>query len=262
MKRKYKQSEILKPSYQIFNDSCTKINWPLNTDLFISKLPTCKKDGYSKGLVGFIANKAYYSLNNNSLAFVIASSLKEDKTIPFEIVKIFIAAGFKYIDHIVWYKNKFTPTQGGKRLNNMYDFVFMFAKGNNYHLDRSAISYLKNKIHPDNNNKYICAGNLWFIKVDEQEMLPYELINVIIKLSNLLPNSLIIDPMMGHGTTCKVSLNCLHSFWGCETDKTKYKQCQKIIKEYYNAHKAKSKRNKLQRKRAPRKSKKHIRSAR
>ncbi len=236
-------NNILKPTYQIFNNSCTQVTWPINADLFISKLPSSKADGYSKGLIGFIANKAYYSLNNNSLAFVIVSSLKEDKTIPFEIIKIFISAGFKYIDQIIWYKNKFTPTQGGKRLNNVYDSIFMFAKGTNYHLNRSAIAYLKNNLYPDNSHDYKCAGNLWFIKVNRYDTLPYELIKVIIQLANLLPNSLIIDPMMDVGVTCRAALNSLHSFWGCEADKRKYKQCKRVIKEFLYTHTNKYRKN-------------------
>jgi DNA modification methylase len=216
---------LLEPEYTITQKSPTDARWPQNIDLLITKLPSTDKDGYTQGLVGAIANKTYTGMNPNSLAFVIVSSYKEQKERPYLIVEVFKKAGFTFIDTIVWEKNKYTPTQGGKRLNNVYDFVFLFAKGENYHLDREAIAYLR-----EGHEEYLCAGNVWRVKVDEKDSVPQELAEAIIKLSNLLPNSMIIDPFMDSGAVLKATLSLKHSFWGCEQNQLKYKRCKEAVR--------------------------------
>lgn len=237
---KFNLDAILRPSYQIYNKPCTSMEWPINAGLMITKVPATTKDGYSKGYMAYIANRAYYSLDSNSLAFIIVSSYKEEKIRPFEVIEQMVAAGFKFIDFIIWIKNKYIPTQGNKRLNNVFDFVLMFSKGDNYHLNRESVAFLKNRLDVQNDNEYLCAGNVWKIKIDDREFVPYELIECLIRVANLLPNTLIIDPIMGNGTTLKVSLDHTHSFWGCESDKLRYDQCKKVIREFNNADQTKS----------------------
>lgn len=224
--------DVLEPSYLLLNEECTSVSWPENIDMFFTRLPSTEKEGYAKGLVGYIANRAYFNMNNNSLAFVLISSLKEEKQRPFSIIDSFTTAGFNFIDTIVWVKNKFIPTQGSKRLNNVYDFVFMFSKGENYHLDRESISHLKNRLDAEETNQYLCGGNVWKIKINDNESVPVELVDSVIKLSNILPNSLIADPFMADGATLQAAMNGMHSFWGCEKDLQKYSKCKKIIKKH------------------------------
>jgi hypothetical protein len=218
---------VLEPTYTILGKPCTNVNWPQNIDLMVTKLPSTAKEGYSRGLVGYVANRAYSNMNNDSLAFVVMSSYKEEKKRPLMIIDIFEEAKFNYIDIIVLKKNKFIPIQGNKRLNNVYDFMFMFSKGDNYHLDRSSIIHLRGA-----GEDYICPGNLWDIKVDDKDSISSELVNDIISLSNLLPNSLIADPFGGTGATLQAALNNKHSYWGCELDKTKYQKMQKVVRSY------------------------------
>jgi DNA modification methylase len=219
----------LQPTYEIIPRMPTEtVRWPMNIDLMVTKLPSTEKEGYTQGLVGYIANRCYQNMNANSLAYVIVSSFKEEKRRPFKVVEIFEQAGFTFVDTIIWEKNKYTPTQGGKRLNNVYDFIFQFAKGDNYHLDRESIAHLRK----DGAGDYLCAGNIWRIKVDEKDSLPKELVDCILKLSNLLPDSTIVDPFMDTGATLKAALEGQHSFWGCEPDPLKFKRCTKVVKEY------------------------------
>ena len=229
------QAQTLEPEYQIFNDSPTKIAWPRTVDLLITKLPATEKDGFTKGLAGFIANKAFTAMNPNSLAYVIVSSFKEDKARPFAVVDIFVNAGFNFVDSIVWLKNKFIPTQGSKRLNNVYDFVFFFSKGDNYHLNRPSVSYLKKNVRPDEestSDEYLCPGNAWAIKIADKDTTPVELIDCLIKLSNVLPNSVIVDPFMDTGAVLQAALQNGHSFWGTETEKAKFKKCKAIVEKF------------------------------
>jgi len=80
-------SFIFKPSYQIHNKPFAMLEWPANAGLLITKLPATTKEGYSKGFMALLANRAFYSLDNNSLAFIIVSSYKEEKTRPFEVIE-------------------------------------------------------------------------------------------------------------------------------------------------------------------------------
>lgn len=218
---------VLEPSYTILGKSCTEVNWPQNIDLMITKLPATFKEGYTRGLIGYVANRAYSNMNNDSLAYVVMSSYKEEKKRPLMVIDIFEKAKFNYIDIIVLKKNKFIPIQGNKRLNNVYDFMFMFSKGENYHLDRSSVVHLRGS-----KEDYICPGNLWDVKVEDKDSLPSDLVKNILSLSNLLPNSMIVDPFCGTGSTLKAALESRHSFWGCEDKEEKYKSMKKIVKQY------------------------------
>lgn len=226
-----KGTYTLEPAYTILPKLSTSARWPQNIDLLITRLPSSEREGYTQGLMAAVANQTYQHMNANSLAYVIVSSYKESKNRPYLITQTFEAAGFQFVDTIIWEKNKYTPTQGGKRLNNVFDFVFQFAKGDNYHLARESIAYLRREGHGD----YLCAGNVWRIKTDEKDSVPQELAEVAIKLSNLLPNSLIVDPFMDSGAVLRAALKMQHSFWGTELDSLKYKRCQKIVKDYRNA---------------------------
>jgi len=119
----------------------------------------------------------------------------------------------------------------------------MFSKGDNYHLDRKSIAFLKNRLDSQSQTSHLCAGNVWKIKIDDREFVPYELVECLIKVSNLLPNTLILDPIMGNGTTLRVALDYIHSFWGGELDPTKYNQCKKIIREFNDADQTKDKKD-------------------
>ena len=224
-------SDILKLTWELHPKNCQDVMWPLNADLLITHMPVSFAKGYGKGIAGFIANKAFSSLNNNCLAFVVVSSLKEDKLRPYEVIQAFVAAGFKYIDTIVWIKNKIGQTQGSKRLNNSYDHILMLAKGVNYHLNRQSIAHIRNRID-GNSNEYICPGNAWKIAISKQFTLPEELITYLIKLANLIPNSMILNPFAEDGSILKVANDMGHSYWGTEKDKKLYAKCKRIIKGF------------------------------
>jgi len=227
---------IVQPQFMIVNAGCTEVEkWPQSVDLLITKLPVTEKEGYTSGNVSYVANQTYYHMNNNSLGYVIVSAYKDDKSRPYDVIKIFEKAGFNFIDTLIWVRNKFTPTQGGKRLNNVYDFILQFAKGDNYHLDRAAVSYLKSAFddkESDSSKEHLCPGNVWRIKMDDKDVLPDELIQCLIDVSNIIPKSTIIDPFMQDGIVLRLALKNSLGFWGCEADRNQFKKCKTIIKDY------------------------------
>ena len=223
------QLKMLESTYTIIPKPVTEVSiWPRDIALLITSFPVTEKEGFSRGLAGFVANKAFSSMNNNSLLYLVVPSLKEGKERPFALVDIFTSVGFQFIDTIIWLKNRFVPTQGTKRLNNVFEFVFMFSKGDSYHLNRESISYLKKDSIPDCVEDYVCPGNCWRVKVDQKDATPTELYECMIKLSNILPNSTIVDPFVT-GPTLKAALQQGHSFWGCTDDKRVLKDCKEII---------------------------------
>ena len=217
----------------VHTKDCTKNDWPPSIDLMLTKLPSSEEEGYSKGLMGFVANRCFSNMNQSGLVYAVVSSYKEDKNRPWEIAKTFQDAGFSFVDTIIWFKSKFTPTQGSKRLNNIYDYVFMFSKGDGYHLNREGIAYLKDRMGDGEKvEEHLCPGNLWKVKVDEKDQISYELAKVVTTLANVIPKSLVVDPFMGSDSVLRISLENSYNFWGCEPDRAKLNKHTKLIKKF------------------------------
>lgn len=131
--------------------------------------------------------------------------------------------GFKQVEEIVWLKSitvpngdgklhsmgHFTPVKG-KRLNPLFEYIFVFAKTDKYKFNREAL-YVP---YADKSNvgRYAktdgrCIGDVWFIayptigqtkKKKYPAQFPVELAKRCIKLS---PPGPVLDPMCGGGAT-------------------------------------------------------------
>lgn len=222
---------VTEPTYVVHNRSCAQLKqlkWPTGIDLMLTRLPATERDGYSRGLVGLVANEAFYHMHPHGLAFVVIQSYKEDKARAHEVINEFRLAGFSFIETIIWVKSQYTPTQGGKRLNNVFDYILFFARGDGYHLNRKAIAPLRRRISRDDTES-ACAGNVWIIDSADKNELPEELIETIFALTNLLPGSTVVDPFMGDGDVLRMALKNNLSFWGCEADRKGYSRAIESI---------------------------------
>lgn len=219
---------LVRGEHTLVNDSCHLSEWPVNISLVVTRVPAPDKDG--DAILRVMATQAYYHMSPNSLVYLIVNSCKDQKTRPWEIISTMQAAGFRFIDNIIWIKDKFTPVQGGKRLNNVYDNILMFSKGDNYHLDRKAVSHLRNRIFKDAKN-HLCPGNVWFIPSEDRDVIPDELIQTIFDVSNVFPESCVADPFMLDGAILRVSVKNSLSFWGCEKNKERFQTCKRILDE-------------------------------
>ena len=119
----------------------------------------------------------------------------------------------------------------GKRsevnLVNSHDYVFHFCNGDVWKIDRMPVRrYLK---VPDEVN---CMGNLWKVEVGSlDDAYSVDLADLLIRLADILPASLIFDPFGNSSALIKVALKLGHSAWIFEKDSKKFVKYNKLIKD-------------------------------
>ncbi len=225
-------------SFKLYNQDCVlgmiKYINDNSINLIVTSPPYKEQDGFSWSLVNGVAEQCYRVLKNNSLCFVNFGHLADHKSRPFEVAMVFEDTGFIWIDTITWIKNHYTPIQGKKRLNNLTEFIFMFAKGKDYSLDRLAIGVPytdKSNIGRYNDKDLRCPGNAWFIPYKtiqrkeqkyHKDRFPVELPRRCIKLSGIPKGSFVLDPFGGSMTTGVACYELGMKFIGFEIDKNTF----------------------------------------
>ncbi len=152
----------------------------------------------------------------------------ECKARPFEIANIMTEVGFNHIDNIIVEKSWLPGKRSESNLVNSHEYVLHFCNGKVWNLDRLPI-----KEYLSLGEDVSCPGNTW--KVDTgslEESYPLDLAELLIKMTDALPGSIIFDPYMGTSAALKASLTYGHSFYGFEMDQRKLKRYKKIIGEY------------------------------
>jgi site-specific DNA-methyltransferase (adenine-specific) len=222
-------------NYQIYNINCIEgmrqYIKDLSIDLIVTSPPYKEGDGFSWQLIKEVAKECYRVLKNNSLCYINFGHLAGNKSRPFKVAMKFEDAGFKWIDTIVWVKNHYTPLQGNKRVNNLTEFIFQFAKGKSYKLDRLSIGvpYVdKSNIGRYSDKDLRCRGNYWYIPYEtiqnksqklHKDRFPVGLPMNCIKLSNLKEGDIVLDPFVGSMTTGVACKELGMVFIGFEIDK-------------------------------------------
>jgi len=213
----------------------TDLYW--NTiDLVITSPPYKDVDGYSKDLMYGTFSKTYDAQKDNTLLFLNFGHLADFKTRPFDVVKILTEdIGYKLNDTIIWIKNHYTPIQGSVRLNNLFEYVFMFHKGKMPKIDRLSIGVpyvCKGNVGRFAESDLKCGGNLWHVNYEtivskkqklHNDRFPVELPERCIKLSGIKEGSVVLDPFSGSGTTGVACQNLGMNYLGFEISKKHYK---------------------------------------
>lgn len=196
----------------------------LSVDLVITSPPYKEKDGYSPRLIKSVASELYRVMKNGTLAFVNFGHLAGHKGRPFECAKEF-ANYFEWVDTIIWVKSSefhgghFSPINSDYRMNNMFEYIFQFSKGE-AKIDRLAlgIPYMEKSnikrygVFDEEQNKQDirCAGNVWYVgyptvqskkQKPHKDMFPEEIPTRCLKLADLPKGSTVLDPFFGSGTT-------------------------------------------------------------
>lgn len=204
-------------------------------NLIITSPPYKEQDGFSWQLIQNVAKECYRVLKNNSLCYINFGHLAGNKSRPFIVAAEFEKVGFNWIDTIVWIKNHYTPIQGNKRVNNLTEFIFQFAKSKNYQLDRLSIGVPytdKSNIGRYSDKDLRCGGNVWHIPYEtiqnkEQKLhkdrFPVGLPARCIKLSNLERGDVVLDPFGGSMTTGVACAELEMGFVGFEIDEEMFK---------------------------------------
>lgn len=202
--------------------------WPKNTEVCITRVPIRKRDGFDPENFAAFAEKLKNHMVPNGIVFLICYAPIEAKWRPFEIAKIMADKGFTHIDNIIMQKTWFPGKRSEVNLVNSHEYILHFCNGNVWKLDRLPIrQYLKT------DNEVTCPGNTWQIQTGSlDEAYPVDLAELLIRMTDCLPGSVIFDPYGGGTGSLKASLKLGHSYFGFEQDEKQLKKYEKIVKEY------------------------------
>ena len=202
--------------------------WPANIEICLTRIPIRKRDGWNIEEFNKFAKKLKTSMVSNGVVFLICYATTEAKWRPFEIAKAMVEAGFTHVDNIVIKKTWFPGKRSETNLVNSHEYVLHFCNGNVWKLDRLPIrQYLQLE------DELSCPGNTWEIETGSlDESYPSDLAELLIRMTNCLPGSVVFDPYGGATGALKAALKFGHSFFGFESDKKQLKKYEKIINNF------------------------------
>lgn len=202
--------------------------WPNNIEVTVCRIPIRKRDGYSKDNIVKLAKKLKSHTVKNGIVFFICYAPNECKNRPFEVASIMSDNGFNHVDNIVIEKSWLPGKRSESNLVNSHEYVLYFCNGKVWNLDRLPI-----KQYLDIDEDVSCPGNTWKIKTGSlEESYPLDLAELLIRITDSLPGSVIFDPYMGTSSALQASLKLGHSFYGFETDQRKLNKYKKLVDEY------------------------------
>lgn len=202
--------------------------WPANTEICITRIPIRKRDGWDEEKFKEFAKRLKTNMVPNGIVFLICYAPIEAKWRPFEVAKLMSDIGFTHIDNIVIKKTWFPGKRSETNLVNSHEYVLHFCNGNVWKLDRLPLrAYMKV------NDALSCPGNTWEIETGSlDESYPVDLAELLIRMTNCLPGSVVFDPYCGGTGSLKAALKLGHSFFGFETDKKQLKKYEKVVQDH------------------------------
>lgn len=223
-------SSLFKTTVRIQEMDCMHPDavWCANTEICITRVPIRKRDGWDEVKFLEFAKKLKSSMVSNGVVFLICYAPIEAKARPFEVAKIMTDVGFNHVDNIVIKKTWFPGKRSETNLVNSHEYVLHFCNGDVWKLDRLPLrQYLK--IH----DELSCPGNTWEIQTGSlDESYPVDLAELLIRMTNCLPGSVVFDPNCGGTGSLKASLKLGHSFFGFEQDKKQLKKYEKVVSDF------------------------------
>lgn len=202
--------------------------WPKNTEVVLTRVPIRKRDGYDPEKFAEFATRLKNHMVPNGIVFLICYAPIEAKWRPFELAKIMADAGFTHVDNIVVKKSWFPGKRSEVNLVNSHEYVMHFCNGNVWKLDRLPV-----RQHMKTESDVTCPGNSWVVETGSlDESYPAELAELLIRMTDCLPGSVIFDPYGGGTAALKAALKLGHSYYGFETDEKQLKKCEKLVKEH------------------------------
>ena len=201
--------------------------WPHNIELCVTRVPIRKRDGYSPENMKKFAKKLRVNMVRNGIVFLVCYAPVEAKWRPFEVAKIMADEGFNHIDNIIVEKSWFPGKRSEVNLVNSHEYVMYFCNGDVWKLDRLPIrEYLQTS------EDVSCPGNTWKVTTGSlDESIAPDLAELLLRMTDALPGSIIFDPYMGNQSTMLASLKLGHSFHGFEKDIKRVKRYEKALKK-------------------------------
>jgi hypothetical protein len=202
--------------------------WPHKVEICITRVPIRKRDGYDDMMMRGFAHKLKSNMVKNGIVFLVCYAPSECKHRPFEVAKHMVDAGFQHIDNIIIQKSWFPGKKSNINLVNSHEYVLYFCNGDVWNLDRLPIrDYL------NTSEEITCPGNTWKVETGSlDESIPLDLAELLLRMTDALPGSIVFDPFMGNQSTMQTSIKLGHSFYGFEKDPKRVKKYEKFIKKY------------------------------
>ncbi|UCG04348.1 MAG: site-specific DNA-methyltransferase [Candidatus Heimdallarchaeota archaeon] len=165
--------------------------------------------------------ECYRVLNPRGVFFLNIGDAAPDQGISENVAQLAVKTGFHRLQTIIWIKSflgkgHFTPSGGSRRLNNLWESIFVLVKDRKkYHINPKAIGIPyadKSNIGRYANEDLRDAGNVWLvpyskttgatIKKGHEAPFPVELPYKCIKLAE---GETVLDPFVGIGSTLAAS---------------------------------------------------------
>lgn len=209
--------------------------WPMNTEVCFTRVPIRKRDGFEIESFKKFAEKLKQHMIPNGIVFLICYAPMEAKSRPFEIAKAMTDVGFHHIDNIIVQKTWFPGKRSEVNLVNSHEYVLHFCNGNVWKLDRLPVrQYL------DTDDDVSCPGNTWRVETGSlDESYPVELAELLIRMTDCLPGSIIFDPYGGGTGSLRAALKLGHTFFGFNIDGKIAVKSDAVVKEYIENNKFK-----------------------
>ena len=202
--------------------------WPKNIECCITRVPIRKRDGFDIEKLKKFAQKLKDHVIPNGIVFLICYAPTEAKYRPFEVAKTMADVGFNHIDNIIVKKTWFPGKRSETNLVNSHEYVLHFCNGDVWKLDRLPI-----RKYMETDSEVSCPGNTWEIETGSlDEAYPVDLAELLIRMTDCLPGSVIFDPHCGGTGSLRAALKLGHSFFGFEIDQKQLKKYEKVVKEY------------------------------
>jgi len=203
--------------------------WPHNIEICLTRIPIRKRDGYDEAMIKGFANKLKSCMVQNGVAFLVCYAPVECKSRPFEIAQAMVEAGFNHVDNIVIQKSWFPGKRSEINLVNSHEYVLYFCNGDVWNLDRLPIrGYLGTE------EAISCPGNTWKVETGSlDEAISQDLAELLLRMTDALPGSIVFDPFMGNQSTMLSSLKLGHSFYGFEKDAKRVKKYSKLLEKMH-----------------------------
>jgi hypothetical protein len=207
--------------------------WPNSIEICIAKIPIRRRDGFSIDMIQQLAAKLKSNMVLNGIVFLVCYAPIECKGRPFEVAKAMSDAGFTHIDNIVVQRSWLPGKRSEMNLVNSHEYVMYFCNGDVWSLDRLPVKEYLNM-----DSDVTCCGNTWQVETGSlDEAFSLDLAELLIKMTDALPGSLIFSPWMGTSNVMRAAVKNGHSFVGFETDVRKLKQYEKLLKDYERTNK-------------------------
>ena len=207
--------------------------WPVNAEIVIMRVPIRQRDGYSPGILHELAQRIKLATIKNGIVFLICYAPIEARYRPFEVAKEMVDAGFTHIDNIIVNKSWLPGKRSEVNLVNAHEYVLHFCNGDVWKLDRLPIRH-----YLDTPDDVSCPGNSWTVETGSlDESYPIDLAELLIRMTDCLPGSLVFSPMMGTSAALQACLKLGHSFYAFEEDTKRMKKYEKVIKDFQNRKK-------------------------